>query len=138
MVIVYIDLEALRRTGIPVDMAEHTAGEAIQAGLNSIHLDGTTNIPDEDDMKYGAFCLTGPIHSAELLDSDEQLNKGWGHGFWDILDPEFSKTNKMVALIAISAKHEQDAMIAERQAMDQRKSVNDVFWYKSCLFHTVF
>ena len=38
---------------------------------------------------------------------------------------------KMVAVIAISAKHETDAMIAEIQAMEQRKSVNDIFWYKT-------
>ncbi len=131
MVIVYIDLERLKQAGIPVDMAEHTAGEAIQAGLNSIHLDGTTYIPEGEDLTYGAFCLTGPIHAAECLDSDEQLNRGWGQGFWDIVDPELVKRNKMLALIAISAKSEQDAFIAERQAMDQRKSVNDVFWYRT-------
>ena len=131
MVIVYIDLEKLKQTGIPVDMAEHTAGEAIQAGLNSIHLDGTTNIPEGEDLTCGAFCLTGPIHATECLDSNEQLNRGFGLGFWDIVDPELAKRNKMLALIAISAKSEQDAFIAERQAMDQRKSVNDVFWYRT-------
>jgi hypothetical protein len=131
MVIVYIDLEKLKTAGAPVDMAEHTAGEAIQAGLNSIHLDGTTYIPEEEDLRFGAFCLTGPIHAAECLDDDEQLNRGWGQGFWDIVNPELARRNKMLALIAISAKSEQDALIAERQAMEQRKSVNDVFWYRT-------
>ena len=37
----------------------------------------------------------------------------------------------MLAVIAISAKTEQDAFIAERQAMDERKSVNEIFWYKT-------
>ena len=37
----------------------------------------------------------------------------------------------MIVVIAISAKREQDAIIAEIQAMDERKSVNDVFWYRT-------
>ncbi|MFY9112174.1 MAG: hypothetical protein WAP34_09565 [Desulfomonilia bacterium] len=131
MLFVYIDLEELEAKGIPIDVAEQCAGNAIQAGLNSIHLDGTTNIPAGQDLKYGAFCLTGPIHSAELNDSDEFLLRGWGHGFWDILAPDMAPRNKMLAVIAISAKTEQDAFIAERQAMDERKSVNEIFWYKT-------
>ena len=131
MVFIYIDIEKQRRSRIPIDVVEHAIGAAIQAGLNSIHLDGTTDIPEDDDLKYGAFCLTGPLHSAEVLDTDEQTARGWGHGFWDILAPELPHTNKMVALVAISAKREQDAIIAEKQAMDQRKSVNDIFWYKT-------
>ncbi len=131
MVIVYIDIDAMRAAGVELDIAEQVAGEAIQAGLNSVHLDGTNNIPEDEDLRYGAFCLTGPIHASELLDDDEQLNRGWGRGFWDIVDPEMSPMSKMLALIAISAKYEQDAMIAERQAMEQRKSVNDVFWYRT-------
>ncbi len=131
MVFIYIDLNGLKNSDIPVDMAEHAAGEAIQAGLNSIHLDGTTEIPKDEDLKYGAFCLTGPIHSAELMDSSEQLEKGWGYGFWDILAPQLPGENKMISVIAISAKSIQDAMIAEIQAMEQRKSVNEIFWYKT-------
>jgi len=131
MVFIYIDMEKLSEMEIPVDMAEQAVGEGIQAVLNSIHLDGTTTIPEGDDLRYGAFCLTGPLHSAECNDSTEELLRGWGHGFWDILDPELPETNKMVAVIAISAKNETDAMIAEIQAMEQRKSVNDIFWYKT-------
>jgi len=131
MLFVYIDIEALHAWGIPMDVAEQGAGNAIQAGLNSIHLDGTTRIPEDQDLRYGAFCLSGPMHSAELLDTDEQLERGWGQGFWDILAPELPPTNKMLALIAVSAKSEQDAFIAERQAMDERKSVNEIFWYKT-------
>jgi hypothetical protein len=131
MVFVYIDIEKQRQSRVPIDVVEHAIGAAIQAGLNSIHLDGTTDIPEDDDLKYGAFCLTGPLHSAEVLDTYEQTARGWGHGFWDILAPELPLTNKMVALVAISAKREQDAIIAEKQAMDQRKSVNDIFWYKT-------
>ncbi len=131
MLFVYIDLVELEKTGIPVDIAEHVAGEAIQAVLNSVHLDGTTGIPGGDDLRFGAFCLTGSIHSAELHDSDEELNRGYGQGFWNIVAPDLPPTNKMLALIAVSAKREQDAMIAERQAMEQRKSVNDIFWYRT-------
>jgi hypothetical protein len=131
MLFIYIDLEALKAKDIPVDVAEQCAGSAIQAGLNSVHLDGTTNIPKGHDLKYGAFCLSGPIHSAELLDSEELLHRGWGQGFWHILAPALPPTNKMLALVAISAKKEQDAFIAERQAMDERKSVNEIFWYKT-------
>ncbi len=131
MVFIYIEMDKLLNTGVTIDVAEHAVGDAIQAGLNSIHLDGTTEIPEGDDLKYGAFCLTGPLHSAEVNDTDAQLQRGYGHGFWDILAPELPHTNKMLALIAISAKREQDAMIAEKQAMEQRKSVNDIFWYKT-------
>ena len=131
MLFIYLDMDALRIKGIPVDVAEQTVGNAIQAGLNSIHLDGTTNIPQGHDLKYGAFCLTGPIHSAELQDSDHLLSRGWGQGFWSILAPELPPTNKMLALVAVSAKKEQDAFIAERQAMDERKSVNEIFWYRT-------
>lgn len=131
MVIVYINIDAMHAAGIALDIAEQIAGEAIQAGLNSVHLDGTNNIPADEDLRYGAFCLTGPIHASELLDDDEQLHRGWGRGFWDIVDPEMSPMSKMLAIIAISAKREQDAMIAEKQAMEQRKSVNDVFWYRT-------
>ena len=131
MVFVYIDLEALSRRSIAVETAEHYAGEAIQAGLNCIHLEGTTNIPAHEDLRYGAFCLTGPIHSCELNDTDAQLERGWGQGFWSILAPELPPTNKMLALIAISAKAETDAFVAEIQAMEQRKSINDIFWYKT-------
>lgn len=131
MVFVYIDMRALRDSGISIDVAEQAAGDAIQAGLNSIHLDGTTNIPEDEDLRYGAFCMTGPIHACELLDDDDQLTRGWGHGFWDIIASGIPSTNKMVAIISICAKHEQDALIAERQAMEQRKSVNDIFWYRT-------
>lgn len=131
MVVVYIDMEKLKDSGRDIDTAEITAGMAIQAGLNSIHLDGTTCVPEDEDMKYGAFCLTGPLHSAELNDSDELINRGWGHGFWDIVGDDLPDTYKMQAILAISAKYEQDAMIAERQAMDERKSVNEIFWYKT-------
>ncbi len=131
MVFVYIDMVALGEMGLSVDVAEQAVGEAIQAGLNSVHLDGTTNIPGDEDLRYGAFCMTGPIHACELLDSDEQLTRGWGHGFWDIVASGFPSTNKMEAIISICAKHEQDALIAERQAMEQRKSVNDIFWYRT-------
>ncbi len=131
MVFMYIEIDKLKELNVAEDAAEHAVGCAIQAGLNSIHLDGTTDIPEGDDLRYGAFCLTGPIHSAEINDSDEQLNRGYGHGFWDIIAPELSPTNKMLGVIAISAKHEQDAMIAEKQSMEQRKSVNDIFWYKT-------
>jgi hypothetical protein len=131
MVFIYVDIESLKQRGIPIDVAEQAVGEAIQAGLNSIHLEGTTNIPETDDLRFGAFCLTGPIHSAELMDRDEELLRGFGQGFWDILAPELPRTNKMEAIVAICAKHEQDAFIAERQAMEQRKSVNDIFWYRT-------
>jgi hypothetical protein len=131
MIFIYINMEEAKRLGRPVDMTEHSIGEAIQAGLNSIHLDGTTDIPRGEDMRYGAFCLTGPIHSAECNDSVEQLERGWGHGFWDILAPELPETNKLIAVVALAAKSESDAMIAEVQAMEQRKSVNDIFWYKT-------
>ncbi|MFA5653651.1 MAG: hypothetical protein WDA72_06035 [Desulfomonilia bacterium] len=131
MLFVYLDMEALQKKGIPIDIAEQTAGSAIQAGLNSVHLDGTTNVPDEQDLLYGAFCMTGPIHSAELLDTDDELKRGWGQGFWNILAPGLPPTNKMLALISISAKSEQDAFIAEIQAMNERKSVNEIFWYKT-------
>jgi len=131
MVFVYIDMRALEDSGISIDVAEQAVGEAIQAGLNSVHLDGTTNIPHDEDLKFGAFCMTGPIHACELLDDDDQLTRGWGHGFWDIVAPGLPSTNKMEAVISICAKHEQDALIAERQAMEQRKSVNDIFWYRT-------
>lgn len=131
MIFIAIDMSELKKRNIAIDVAEQAVGEAIQAGLNSIHLDGTTDIPEEEDLRYGAFCLTGPIHSAELLDSDEQLLRGWGRGFNDILKPAIGPDDKMEAVIVISAKSQQDAMIAERQAMDNRKSVNDLFWYRT-------
>jgi len=131
MLFIYIDLKALKERGIPIDIAEQTAGNAIQAGLNSVHLEGTTDIPEGQDLLYGAFCMTGPIHSAELMDSDEQLERGWGQGFWHVLASDLSPTNKMIAVVAIAAKSEQDAFIAEIQAMDERKSVNEIFWYKT-------
>ncbi|TAL38996.1 MAG: hypothetical protein EPN93_02660 [Spirochaetes bacterium] len=127
----YIDLDMLAKTALPIDMIEHSIGEAIQAGLNSIHLDGTTLVPTGEDLRFGAFCLTGPLHSAECNDSVEELERGYGKGFWDILAPDLPPVNKMVAIIALAAKSEQDAMISEEQAMSERKSVNDVFWYKT-------
>ncbi len=126
-----IDMHQAQKRGLPVDVIEHAVGEAIQAGLNSLHLDGTTGIPEGDDLKYGAFCMTGPIHSAELLDSEEVLKSGVGIGFTDILRPAMSPGDKMQAIISICAKREQDAMIAEQQAMENRKSVNDIFWYRT-------
>jgi len=131
MVFLYVDLVALKELGVPIDVAEQTAGNAIQAGLNSVHLEGTTDIPAGQDLLYGSFCLTGPIHSAELMDNDAELQRGWGQGFWHILAPELPPTNKMLALVAIAAKNEQDAFIAEVQAMEERKSVNEIFWYKT-------
>ena len=131
MLFLYIDLAALKGRGIPIDIAEQTAGNAIQAGLNSVHLEGTTDIPQGQDLLYGAFCMTGPIHSAELMDNNAQLDRGWGQGFWHILAPDLPPTNKMLAVVAIAAKSEQDAFIAEIQAMDERKSVNEIFWYKT-------
>ncbi|MBN1637073.1 MAG: hypothetical protein JW920_11190 [Deltaproteobacteria bacterium] len=131
MVFIAIDMDKLAKSPIPIDIAEQALGEAIQAGLNSIHLDGTTYVPEGDDLRYGAFCLTGPIHSIELNDTDEQLERGWGQGFCELLAPEITPSHKMIAIIAICAKHEQDAFIAEKQAMEQRKSVNDIFWYRT-------
>ncbi len=131
MVFAAIDMQEMKLREIAIDVAEQAVGEAIQAGLNSIHLDGTTDIPEGDDLRYGAFCLTGPMHSAELLDTDEELARGWGKGFGDILAPSIQPGDKMEAIIAICAKREQDAMIAEKQAMDHRKSVNDLFWYRT-------
>jgi len=131
MVFIAIDMHEAQSRGLPIDVVEHAVGEAIQAGLNSIHLDATTDVPAGDDMKYGAFCMTGPIHSAELLDSDDVLAGGVGKGFNDILAPAITPGDKLQAIISICAKREQDAMIAERQAMDNRKSVNDIFWYRT-------
>jgi hypothetical protein len=131
IVFIAIDMHELQSRGLPIDVVEHAVGEAIQAGLNSIHLDATTDVPEGDDMKYGAFCMTGPIHSAELLDSDEMLECGVGVGFTDILAPAITPGDKLQAIISICAKREQDAMIAEKQAMDNRKSVNDIFWYRT-------
>ena len=131
MVFVAIDTQGLKQFGIAIDVAEQAVGEAIQAGLNSIHLDGTTDIPEGEDLRLGAFCMTGPMHSAELLDTDEDLARGWCRGFSDVLSPSIQPTDKMEAGIAICAKLEQDALIAEKQAMDHRKSVNDLFWYRT-------
>lgn len=131
IVFMAIDLYEASSRNLPIDVVEHAVGEAIQAGLNSIHLDGTTHIPEGHDLRYGAFCMTGPIHSAELLDSDEVLASGVGIGFTDILGPAIRPGDKLQAIISICAKREQDAMIAERQAMDNRKSVNDIFWYRT-------
>lgn len=131
MVFVAIDMNKLKNQSLAIDVAEHALGEAIQAALNSVHLDGTTDIPPEEDLLYGAFCLTGPIHSAELTDTDEMLSRGWGHGFKDIFDPIFSSAHKMEAIISVCAKSEQDALIAEKQNIEQRKSVNDIFWYRT-------
>ncbi|MFY9399624.1 MAG: hypothetical protein WAR22_14800 [Desulfomonilia bacterium] len=131
VVFLAIDLYEASSRNLPIDVVENAVGEAVQAGLNSIHLDGTTGIPKGHDLKYGAFCMTGPIHSAELLDSDEVLANGVGVGFTDILGPTIRPGDKMQAIISICAKREQDAMIAERQAMDNRKSVNDIFWYRT-------
>ncbi len=131
MVFIAIDMTELKQRRIAIDVAEQAVGEAIQAGLNSVHLDGTTDIPDGEDLRLGAFCMTGPMHSAELLDTDEDLARGWGKGFCDVLSPSIQPTDKMEAVIAICAKREQDALIAEKQAMDHRKSVNDLFWYRT-------
>ena len=131
MVFVAIDMNKLKNQSLTIDVAEHALGEAIQAALNSVHLDGTTDIPWDEDLLYGAFCLTGPIHSAELIDSDEVLASGWGNGFKDIFDSMFSSADKMEAIISVCAKSEQDALIAEKQNIEQRKSVNDIFWYRT-------
>ena len=131
MVFIAIDMAELKQHRIAIDVAEQAVGEAIQAGLNSVHLDATTNIPEGEDLRLGAFCMTGPMHSAELLDTDEDLARGWGKGFCDVLSPSIQPTDKMEAVIAICAKREQDALIAEKQAMDHRKSVNDLFWYRT-------
>jgi hypothetical protein len=131
MVFVAIDMNKLRNRSLSIDVAEHALGEAIQAALNSVHLDGTSNIPQDEDMLYGAFCLTGPIHSAELIDSDEVLARGWGNGFKDIFESMFSSDDKMEAIISVCAKTQQDALIAEKQNIEQRKSVNDIFWYRT-------
>ncbi len=126
-----IDMAMVKKYKLAIDVVEHAVGEAIQCGLNSIHLDGTTDIPEGDDLKYGAFCMTGPIHSTELLDSEEQLVTSTAVGFADVLAPAIKPGDKMQAVISICAKREQDAMIAERQAMEKRKSVNDLFWYRT-------
>ncbi len=131
VVFLAVDMGIVKKRKLAIDVVEHAVGEAIQCGLNSIHLDGTTDIPKGDDLKYGAFCMTGPIHSAELLDSAEQLATDNAVGFTDILAPAITPGDKMQAVISICAKREQDAMIAERQAMDKRKSVNDLFWYRT-------
>jgi len=131
IVFLAIDMESAGIFGYPIDVVEHAVGEAVQCGLNSIHLDATTNIPRGDDLKYGAFCMTGPIHSAEILDSDDMLASGRAVGFTDILAPDIKPGDKMQAVISICAKREQDAIIAERQAMEMRKSVNDLFWYRT-------
>jgi hypothetical protein len=126
-----VDTVAARRYGLGLDVVEHAVGEAIQCGLNSVHLDGTTDIPEGDDLRYGAFCMTGPIHASEILDSDEAIARGRARGFGDLLSPFLKPSDRMQAMVSICAKREQDAMIAERQAMEKRRSVNDLFWYRT-------
>jgi hypothetical protein len=131
IVFLAVDTDMARRYGLVVDVVEQAVGEALQCGLNSIHLDGTTGIPDGDDLRYGAFCMTGPIHAAEILDPEDLLQGGRSRGFTDLLSPDIRPGDRMQAVISICAKREQDAVIAERQAMEKRKSVNDIFWYRT-------